>query len=439
MAVSALELFVSHGSTDLLDFASFLNRARTERERGLDVPARIALGAYLVARLVDRRLSITDNPDDMEGFRWQLESTRKFLAELPAQEAEVAHAKGIADSVSSDPEHRDSILRMALVAYAYFLEHEGRFEEALDVLRLGGRTYRDEIPPVDAATIALFVARLNRMLARWEPANHSYGLAERAGVETRDVGTVMLARIGKANVLRGQGDLPASRQLLEQVVAETQSPELTDVRGRALSDLSVVMGREGRLHEAILTRYQSLLALRDEVQRTRVLGDLGMSLREVGAYSSARQCFDMVLSSDGSFIIRTNTFLELMEMESAVGNRIAFERYRQEVRTSEDRMPPSMAIDYRYKLGIGFARFGKEGRARAVLREALGLAEEYRLNEWYFRVDRVLRNLELCHDQQELKTAAAEATDMAPAVAEVSAGLRELVAAGHTPSAFLSL
>lgn len=429
MAVSALELFTSDDSNDHLEFAAFLNRARADRERGLDIPARIALGAYLVARLVDRRLLIGDNPDDIEGFRWQLESTRKFLAELPSEETEVAHTRGIVDSVASEPEHRDAILRMALVAYAYHLEHEGRFEEALDVLRLGGRTYRNAIPPVDAATMALFVARLNRMLARWEPANLSYNMAEQAGIETRDVGTVMLARIGKANVLRGQGNLPTSREILEQVVAETGSPELGDVHGRALSDLSLVFDREGRQDDAIKTRYRSLLSLRDEVQRTRVLGDLGMSLREVGAYDSARLCFDMVLTSDASFVIKTNVCLEIMEMESAVGNRIAFERHRQEARTAEDRMPPSMAIDYRYKVGIGFARFGKEGRARAVLREALALAEQHRLNEWYFRVDRVLRNLAPCLEQ-ESKAQPAEATDMAPAVAEVSAGLRELAAAG---------
>jgi hypothetical protein len=81
-------------------------------------------------------------------------------------------------------------------------------------------------------------------------------------------------------------------------------------------------------------------------------------------------------------------------------------------------------------VGIGFARFGKDARARATLREALALAETNKLNEWYFRVDRVLRNLVLCEDLPDLKTTAAEATEMAPAVAEVSAGLRELAAAG---------
>jgi tetratricopeptide (TPR) repeat protein len=155
---------------------------------------------------------------------------------------------------------------------------------------------------------------------------------------------------------------------------------------------------------------------------------LGISLRELGAYNEARQCFDMVLASNPSLIIRTNTCIELMEMESATGNRLAFERYRQEARSFEDRMPPSMAIDYRYRIGIGFARFGKEAKARSTLREALGLAEAGKLNEWYFRIDRVLRGLELCQDHPELKCATADATEVAPAVAHVSAGLREIAA-----------
>jgi len=166
----------------------------------------------------------------------------------------------------------------------------------------------------------------------------------------------------------------------------------------------------------------------DNLVRFRILGDLGINLRELGAYDAARQCFDMVLASEPSMIIRANTCIELMEMESGRGNRLAFERYRQEARAFEDRMPPSMAIDYRYRIGIGFARFGKEAKARGMLREALGLAEASKLNEWYFRIDRVLRNLALCVEQPEPADSTAHATEMAPAVAQVSAGLREIAA-----------
>ncbi|MEO8200695.1 MAG: hypothetical protein ABI679_09265 [Gemmatimonadota bacterium] len=429
--MSPLELFTPDDpAADQAAFGTFLNRARIEREQGNDSSARIALGAYLGARLVERRLTLGQASDEIEGFRWQFESTRKFLQELPSQEAEVSHLVGIAEAVDSDVSHRDAVLRMALVAYSYFLEHEGRLEEALETLQLSARTYRNEFPAVDLATLSLFVARLNRALARWEKANRAYQVAEQAGHEVRDLSTVMLARIGLGNVLRGQGNLAAARKILEEVIEQTNSPELHEVQGRSWSDLSVVLASQGFVLDSLMAKYRALLSLRDELMRTRVLGDLGISLRELGAYDAARQCFDMVVSANPSFIIRANTCIEMMEMESALGNRLAFERNRQEALTFADRMPPSMAIDYRYRVGIGFARFGKDARARATLREALNLSEKYQLNEWYFRVDRVVRNLELCEDHVDLKTTAAEAIFIAPAVAEVSAGLRELAAAG---------
>jgi tetratricopeptide (TPR) repeat protein len=425
----ALELFSPTDlQVDSTAFAPFLNRARTEREQGRDIAARIALGAYLGARLVDRRLDLSDSADEQEGFDWQLGSTRKFLDDLPATEPEVAHLVGIIESVGAEPEHRDGVLRMSLVAYAYYLEHEARLEEALEVLGLSARTYRAQVPPVDMATLSLFVARLNRLLARWDRANRAYDIAEQAGREVRDLTTVMLARIGLATVFRGQGNLPVARAGLEQIIAESESPELREIHGRAWSELAVVLAIQGMIHESLMAKYQALLFIKDNLLRFRLLGDLGISLRELGAYNEARQCFDMVLASNPSLIIRTNTCIELMEMESATGNRLAFERYRQEARSFEDRMPPSMAIDYRYRIGIGFARFGKEAKARSTLREALGLAEAGKLNEWYFRIDRVLRGLELCQDHPELKCATADATEVAPAVAHVSAGLREIAA-----------
>ena len=428
MVNPSLELFSPDDlQVDSTSFAPFLNRARTEREQGRDIASRIALGAYLGARLVDRCLGLSTAADEVEGFNWQTDSTRKFLGELPATEPEVSHLLGIIESVSSDPTHRDAVLRMALVAYAYYLEHEARLDESLEVLGLSARTYQSDVPPADIATLSLFVARLNRLLARWGRANRAYRIAEQAGLEMGDLVTVNLARIGFATVNRGQGNLPVARAELERIVADSHSPELQEIQGRAWSELAVVLAVQGFIHESLMAKYQALLVIKDNLLRYRLLGDLGISLRELGAYDAARQCFDMVLASEPSLIIRANTCIELMEMESATGNRLAFERYRQEARSFEDRMPPSMAIDYRYRIGIGFARFGKEAKSRAVLREALGLAENGKLNEWYFRIDRVLRGLELCHDHVELKNQAADAA-VAPAVAQVSAGLREIAA-----------
>jgi hypothetical protein len=74
---------------------------------------------------------------------------------------------------------------------------------------------------------------------------------------------------------------------------------------------------------------------------------------------------------------------------------VAFERCRSAVSEVRDRLPPSAATDFQFKLGTGLARFGQSGRAREALEQALGLAEAHRLNAWYFRIEKALQQLSL--------------------------------------------
>jgi hypothetical protein len=156
----------------------------------------------------------------------------------------------------------------------------------------------------------------------------------------------------------------------------------------------------------------------------RVLGDLGVGLREIGAYEAGRLALDIVVASKTSFQVRTNALLELMELESTVGDRLAFERWRAEAGEALERMPPSMLADYHFKLGVGLARFGQFTRARSVLTAGLQLSEVHRINTWYFRFERVLANLAEC-EIREPEHAAVACLSGSPAVHEVAVGLRE--------------
>jgi hypothetical protein len=155
-----------------------------------------------------------------------------------------------------------------------------------------------------------------------------------------------------------------------------------------------------------------------------ILGDIGVGLVELGVYDSARVAFEIVLASNTSFVVRTNAILELMEMESSVGNRVAFERQRTEAEGLSERMPPSMLADFHFKAGVGLARFGQVSRARALLKGGLALSEAHRLNAWYFRFDKVLAQLAAGEPREP-----ARATDSdwsaSPVLKEVAVGLRE--------------
>ncbi len=348
-------------------------------------------------RLAERRLTLGNGDENRQAYLWQFESTRRYVDELDDSLAEARHLIGLVDALGLDDRPPAAAsARTGLTAFAYFLEHEGRLAEALEVLALAARTHGAEMPAGDFTAVALFAGRLNRLQARWEAANRAYEAAEQAALSAGDANAALRSRLGRANVLRAQGNLPAAREAVERVIADATGKDLTEVRGGAFADLASVLGLQGYRVEALLANYQAFRLTSDPLSRTRILGDLGIQLAELGHYAEARLAFDLVVGSQTSFIVRANALLELLELESAMGDRLAFERHRTAAREMAKRMPPSMAVDFRYKVGLGLARFGQTARARAAWQEALELAEGHKLNEWYFRLERLLAHLDEC-------------------------------------------
>jgi hypothetical protein len=94
------------------------------------------------------------------------------------------------------------------------------------------------------------------------------------------------------------------------------------------------------------------------------------------------------LEAPDDVLLRANALIGLMGVESEVGNQVAFERRRVEADDLRDRMPPAVAVDHRYRLGIGLARFGQRRRGRVVLEEALAIARANQLQGWCSQIER---------------------------------------------------
>jgi tetratricopeptide (TPR) repeat protein len=208
------------------------------------------------------------------------------------------------------------------------------------------------------------------------------------------------------------------------VISRAVASDLADVQGDAQQDLGVILMLQGLRNESLEATYKAFTLAQDPMSRMRILGDLGYGLRESGHYEAARLALEIVVRSNGSHLVRVNSLLELMQLESAIGNRVAFERRRNEAKELVERMAPSTAVDYRYKTAVGLARFDQVERARQVLAEALGIAEKHHLNEWYFRLEQTLNGLATSPNLVEDIKAPAEATST-PAVEEMALGLRE--------------
>jgi hypothetical protein len=84
-------------------------------------------------------------------------------------------------------------------------------------------------------------------------------------------------------------------------------------------------------------------------------------------------------------------------------------------------------VDFTFKTGIGLARFGQLDRAEVLLEVALRMAEQARLHEFAFRIERIKNGLQACAELFDVaQEAPATAGSQHEAVREVSAQLAEL-------------
>jgi hypothetical protein len=82
-----------------------------------------------------------------------------------------------------------------------------------------------------------------------------------------------------------------------------------------------------------------------------------------------------------------------------------------------------MAIDFQYKAGIGLARFGQVARAREAWVDGMRMAEAHRLNEWYFRLERMCADLDDCAVAQ-VRPLQPEPAAPPAAISDMAAGLQ---------------
>jgi tetratricopeptide (TPR) repeat protein len=413
-------------SSDILGHEPFLERARLQREQEQDASARLALGAYVVARLVDKLLTVKNDDGAIDGFHWQLEAVRRHVDQLPTDAPETAHLAGVVDAVPSAG-HPGPSLWKSLTAYAYFLEHEGRLEESLEMLNLAARAQGSPTPAGDFTAYALFAGRLNRQLARWDVASACYGAAEEAASQIGDRVAELRGRLGRGAVHRGQGNYPAARSTAESVLREATELQLTEAQAMAYADLGAIYALQGLRLDALGAEYQAFRLSREMPQQMRALGNLAIGLSEIGAFEPARLAFRIVIESDASVEVRANALADLMDLESSVGNRVSFERYRIAAEQYRRRMSPTMTVDYHYKVGVGLARFGQPARARGAFTTAMGLAEQHKLNAWYFKVEQALKQLDEPQDERPSVREASVLSE-APSVREMEIGLREYAA-----------
>ncbi|HEY6157105.1 MAG TPA: tetratricopeptide repeat protein [Gemmatimonadales bacterium] len=404
-----------------LPHAVFLRRL-AGATRGTSLDARLGRAAFVALRLIDL-LGPDEHLPTPDAFHYQYAATERACRGLPADRPETSHLIGVVQS-TADAYHTSDVglLFPALFAYAHYLEDEMCLEEALDVLetleRVGGDRYRAE----DRVAARLRVARVLRKVNRFDEAERAY---EEAGAQAEPIGdshSQLLSRIGRAESLRGRGNLPDAERWLRTILADADA--IGDAEAHALGHhvLAAVLSTAGRSAEAIPHMWRAFESYEDATSRGRALADLGALFLILGNSEDAERALTEAVRRGGAQDFATNALIELMNCASFRRDRVGFERWREECEKRRETMPPNVLVDFMLKMGIGRARFEQFDRAQALLARALQTAESAGLHEFVFRIERVKNGLRECQPTEVVETPEPQTE----AVREVSASLARL-------------
>src|SRR2546422_138205 len=103
------------------------------------------------------------------------------------------------------------------------------------------------------------------------------------------------SRIGRADTLRGRGNLLEAEGYLGGILADAERAGDVDAGARAHQVMAVVLGTRGQPADAIPHLWRAFELFQDDISRTRALADLGSVLVIVGDTQGAERALLEVL------------------------------------------------------------------------------------------------------------------------------------------------
>lgn len=386
---------------------------------------RLGQGSFLVLRLVDL-LAPDREPVAADAFRYQWTATERYCTELEVEGPEGAHLSGLVQAIHEAHRLQDfKLLAPAFLAYALFLEEEGHYEEAADVLETLVQAGGERLAAADRIAGFLRLGRVHRKVARFDDAQIAYERAMTIAGEERDAFSVLLSRLGQAYVLSGKGNLLEAERHFRSVLENARAGGFRQAEALAEHGFGMVLDVRGQIAEGIPHLWRAHELYEDEASRLRALQDLGNDFLALGDSDSAERALSEVVRRSTHQDTVLNALVELMNCASFRRDRLAFERRRHECDARVADMPPNVLTDYCLKAGIGLARFGNCVKAKALMAEALAIASQHGLHEFEFRIERIRDGLTTtCEEGVSLEADAP--VEHNQAVREVSASLAAL-------------
>lgn len=237
-------------------------------------------------------------------------------------------------------------LRSLLFRLGTVLENEGRSDLAECALRLAVGSSTDG-PHVDRARMMVALGRVERRLGRYEEALAGFLEAHAEALATGEFVTAAYAKLGEAKTHILWGDGALAEHLITEVIDAThgKAGEWLLCWRDAIWDLAMLRERQGRMAERTVLLWQTLLAPFPLTDRTKMLGDLALGLRQLGEYAAARDSLALVAGLATHQPIRLNAQIELVHLAADARDDITYHRWRWAVQEALDECTGSQLID----------------------------------------------------------------------------------------------
>lgn len=400
----------------------FLERAAQELDSSTGT---FGQAAFLVLRLVDLLAGQGGPHDDLFGY--QAAATGRYCSEQLEPGPAAEQLQELVRTASYAHRRRDpGLIAPPMLSLATYLEDSAHYLEALDVLLTLERNAGSRLGAPHAIAAALQTGRVERKLARFDAADAAYARASALAIAAGDAVSTVLSGLGRANVLWGRGNLVEAERGYWQALHDARAVGERRVEARAEHGLGVALGARGQVPEAIPHLWQAFDLYDNEAESLIALSDLAFALSRLGAAASAERALQIVVQRSQQRNLVQNAKIELLHCASFRRDRVTFERRRVECDTEVGQMTPNILADYRLKLGIGYARFGRIDRATSEMERAHEIARSHRLHEFEFRIERILSGLPDCAAVDLEQEALPEQPGWAATLEEVSAALAGL-------------
>jgi tetratricopeptide (TPR) repeat protein len=178
----------------------------------------------------------------------------------------------------------------------------------------------------------------------------------------------------------------------------------------------------GRYDAAVRFAYDALRENTNEHERARILNDLATAFSALGVKSAARDAFLILAATAREQYLRWTATINLMELAGDAGLRLQFERYRQQLSSTE--LPPLLRVQFELHVGRGYQTLGESELAKSWLERAAGTAASHALNKLVFEAEEALSKNSRPRERQP--AVAFEVPEDVGEIATEIRGLREL-------------